>query len=123
MIEAHAKHAVAVAFACLAWAPAAHAHAMLEAAMPRVGSTVPNAPNAVVLTYSQAVEPAFSKVEVTDEAGTHEETGAPHTDGGDPRKLAVGLGVLTAGTYKVSWHVTSVDTHKTQGNFSFTVAP
>jgi methionine-rich copper-binding protein CopC len=29
---------------------------------------------------------------------------------------------LAAGTYTVIWHVTSVDTHKTQGKFQFTVA-
>ena len=29
---------------------------------------------------------------------------------------------LTPGTYTVNWHVTSVDTHKTEGNYKFTVA-
>jgi methionine-rich copper-binding protein CopC len=30
---------------------------------------------------------------------------------------------LSAGTYRVTWHAVSVDTHKTQGSFTFTVAP
>jgi methionine-rich copper-binding protein CopC len=28
---------------------------------------------------------------------------------------------LPSGTYKASWHVLSVDTHTTEGDFSFTV--
>jgi methionine-rich copper-binding protein CopC len=35
--------------------------------------------------------------------------------------LSVQLPKLVPGTYTVSWHVTSVDTHKTEGNFQFTV--
>jgi hypothetical protein len=30
---------------------------------------------------------------------------------------------LMPGVYQVHWHVISVDTHRTEGNFSFTVAP
>ncbi len=104
-------------------ASAAQAHAFLDSAAPRVGSTIQNAPREVVLTFTQSVEPAFSKIEVTDKAGTHEETGAAHTMGSDPSKLEVAIGALTAGSYVVSWHITSVDTHKTQGKFKFTVSP
>ena len=47
----------------------------------------------------------------------------PHVDAADPTLLHVSVKLLTAGTYKVHWHVLSVDTHRTEGNFSFTVAP
>jgi hypothetical protein len=30
---------------------------------------------------------------------------------------------LTPGTYRVSWRVVSVDTHPTEGNFTFTIKP
>jgi len=30
---------------------------------------------------------------------------------------------LTPGHYKVSWHVVSVDTHRTEGSFSFDIQP
>jgi methionine-rich copper-binding protein CopC len=33
----------------------------------------------------------------------------------------VGLKALPPGTYQVHWRVLSVDTHKTEGNFSFSV--
>jgi methionine-rich copper-binding protein CopC len=35
--------------------------------------------------------------------------------------MRLGVGTLPPGNYTVSWHVTSVDTHKTQESFSFTV--
>jgi methionine-rich copper-binding protein CopC len=37
--------------------------------------------------------------------------------------LAVPVKPLAAGVYTVLWHATSVDTHKTEGHFTFTVAP
>ncbi len=35
--------------------------------------------------------------------------------------MHLSVGILAPGNYTVKWHVTSVDTHKTQGSFSFTV--
>ena len=46
-----------------------------------------------------------------------------HPDEKDAKELIVSLPDLPAGTYKVVWHVLSVDTHKTQGDFKFTVQP
>ena len=44
----------------------AHAHAHLRQAEPPVGGTVQRAPAPVDLTFSEAVEPRFSTVAVTD---------------------------------------------------------
>ena len=46
--------------------------------------------------------------------------GAPVTQNGG-RALVVALKKLQPGTYTVDWQVTSVDTHKTKGRFTFTV--
>jgi hypothetical protein len=35
--------------------------------------------------------------------------------------MAISLRVRGPGTYRVNWHVLSVDTHTTEGNFTFTV--
>jgi methionine-rich copper-binding protein CopC len=110
-----------VFFAC--GATPAMAHAFLESASPRVGSAVPAAPAEVVLTFTQGIEPAFSRIEVLDASGTSVQAGAAHTEGGDPTKFGVALGKVGAGVFTVIWHVTSVDTHKTQGKFHFTVGP
>ena len=35
--------------------------------------------------------------------------------------MRIGVGRLAPGSYSVTWHALSVDTHKTQGSFGFTV--
>jgi methionine-rich copper-binding protein CopC len=97
---------------------AAEAHAFLDHAEPRVGSTVPTAPREVILFYSQNLEPAFSSVEVSDANGARVDQGKPKINAGVMR---VGLKQLPPGTYKVRWQVLSVDTHTTEGSFSFHV--
>jgi copper resistance protein C len=115
-----------LALACVLASPplaSAFAHALLQLASPSVGGTVRVAPGAVALTFSEEVEPRFSSIEVTDAAGHAVTSGAAHAEAGDARHLLVGLARLAPGTYRVVWHVTSVDTHKTEGSFTFTVAP
>jgi methionine-rich copper-binding protein CopC len=97
---------------------AAHAHAFLDHASPLVGSTVPSAPRDVSLTFTQNLESAFSSVQVTDANGGRVDQGKPQIGGNTMR---VGLKSLSQGTYRVRWHVLSVDTHKTEGSFSFRV--
>jgi methionine-rich copper-binding protein CopC len=106
--------------ACLCVAMPARAHAFLDGAVPRVGSEIQGAPAEVVLHFTQGVEPDFSSIEVQDNAGASVTAGAPHS-AGDPTNFAVPLKKLAPGTYTVIWHATSVDTHKTQGKFHFTV--
>jgi methionine-rich copper-binding protein CopC len=97
---------------------AAHAHAVLQSANPLVGGTAANAPRDVSLTFSQNIESAFSSVEVTDANGARVDQGKPQISGNTMR---VGLKSLAQGTYRVRWHVLSVDTHKTEGSFTFRV--
>jgi copper resistance protein C len=111
-----------VAFAATALVcGAAFAHAFLDHAVPAVGATVATAPAEVTLWFTQPLEPAFSGVAVTSAAGARIDTGPATIDPTDPQELHVRLNPLPPGTYKVSWHVVSVDTHRTTGDFSFTV--
>ena len=96
----------------------AQAHAFLDHAEPRVGSTVPTAPRELALFYTQNLEPAFSSVEVSDGNGARVDLGKPTISASTMR---VGLKPLPPGTYRVRWHVLSVDTHTTQGSFTFHV--
>jgi methionine-rich copper-binding protein CopC len=103
----------------IALAPvAAQAHAFLDHASPLVGSTVPAAPHEVVLTFTQNLEPAFSTAQVTDSSGARVDQGKAQVSG---NTMTVGLKALGAGSYKVHWHALSVDTHTTEGAFTFTV--
>jgi copper resistance protein C len=107
--------------ACLA-GQVAFAHAFLDRASPAVGSEVSGSPPALNLTYTEPVEPLFSTVQVTDASGARVDEGKPTTQE-DGHILVVRLKILPPGTYSVAWYVTSVDTHKTEGHFTFTVKP
>jgi methionine-rich copper-binding protein CopC len=97
---------------------AAHAHAFLDHASPLVGSTVASAPREVALTFTQNLEAGFSSVEVTDANGARVDQGKAQVS---RNSMRVGLKSLSPGTYRVRWHALSVDTHKTEGSFTFSV--
>jgi methionine-rich copper-binding protein CopC len=96
----------------------ASAHAMLDHAEPRVGNKVAAAPRQVTLWFTQKLEPAFSALTVTNAAGQRVDTGKTRVSGS---QMSVSLRPGGTGTYHVNWHVLSVDTHTTEGNFTFQV--
>jgi methionine-rich copper-binding protein CopC len=75
----------------------AFAHALLRSAEPAVGATVKTAPQNL-------------------------DQGRVQGDPSDGKRLIVPLKPLKPGVYTVIWHAVSVDTHKTEGRFRFTVA-
>ncbi len=113
---------ITLAAGCALLASPAFAHAFLKTASPAVGSTVSQPPSQVLINFTEAVEPRFSTITVQTAQGAQVQTGKPHLVGGDAH-LAVALKPLQPGTYTVIWHATATDTHKTEGKFTFTVAP
>ncbi|MGC1446358.1 MAG: copper resistance CopC family protein [Xanthobacteraceae bacterium] len=99
-------------------APAAYAHAHLDHAVPAVGSTVSTAPTEVSLFFTQNLESAFSSVTVTDANGADVGQGKAEISSNTMR---VGLKPLNPGSFTVHWHAVSVDTHTTEGTFSFQI--
>ena len=99
-------------------ATVARAHAFLDHAEPRVGSTVEPAPHELSLSFTQDLEPAFSSVEVRDASGTKVDQGKARISASSMR---IGLKPLPPGSYTVHWRALSVDTHKTEGSFNFHV--
>ena len=97
---------------------AADAHAMLDHAEPRVGNKVSSPPHEVTLWFTQKLEPAFSSITVTNAAGQRVDSGKTRVNG---NQMSVSLKGGGTGTYHVNWHVLSVDTHRTNGSFSFQV--
>jgi copper resistance protein C len=110
-----------IGFALLSQAAPAFAHAFLERANPPVGSAIATSPPQLAITFTEGVEPLFSTIEVHGQNGAVVSVGAPRVAPDNNRILSVQLPKLPQGTYTVSWHVTSVDTHRTEGNFQFTV--
>jgi len=94
------------------------AHAFLDHAEPRVGNKVATPPREVTLWFTQKLEPAFSSMTVTNAAGQRVDTGKPRVSG---NQMSVSVRSGGAGTYRVNWRVLSVDTHTTDGNFTFQV--
>jgi len=97
----------------------AFAHAFLDHADPKVGSTVSTSPAAITIVFTEGVEPKFSRIEVFDENGRKLDTRGLEHPKGD--QLVVALPPLKPGKYKVHWSAVSVDTHATEGTFDFSV--
>lgn len=102
-------------------ASTAHAHARLESSAPQAGSTVASAPKQVRLKFNEALEPAFSKIRLTD--AKNAEIALPRTevDKADQTVMAAPLPVLGSGTYHVQWTTMTHDGHKAKGEFTFQV--
>jgi methionine-rich copper-binding protein CopC len=96
----------------------ATAHAMLDHAEPRVGNKVAAPPREVTLWFTQKLEPAFSSITVTNAAGERVDAGKTRVSGS---QMSVSLRPGGTGTYHVTWRVLSVDTHRTDGSFTFQV--
>jgi len=98
------------------------AHAFLKDAEPGVGSTVQTSPSEVRIRFTEKIEPTLSRIQVFDASGKEVDKRDVHLDHFDGTLLHVSLPRLGAGTYKVLWRVVSIDTHVTNGDFTFRVA-
>ena len=99
-------------------ATAASAHAALAGASPAQGSTVQNAPNQVVLTFTEGVRPIQGKVRVIAPDGSRADSGEPKTSG---QQLIIPLHGSAQGTYLVTYRVLSADSHPVSGAFTYNV--
>jgi copper transport protein len=109
--------------AALALPAAAAAHAALLAMTPSAAGVVNRPPAQVSLRFSEAVEPRFAVLSVTDVNGTQRTSGPPHRSPTNPNVLVVPLQQLRQGWYLVYWRVISVDGHPVRGAFTFAVGP
>ena len=99
--------------------PAAFAHTAPVTMTPPADSTVSSPPN-VTINFSGALEPKFSSITVTNAAG-HVVNKEPSAVGADTKVMTVPLPPLPPGVYTVHWVGVSTDTHRSQGDYKFTV--
>jgi methionine-rich copper-binding protein CopC len=111
---------VALSAALLVAVPAAFAHAHPKTMTPAPDSTGPS-PATVSITFSEAIEPKFSSLSVTDEKGKQCNTATSAPVAGDPTTLTLALPTLPAGVYIVHWVNVAVDGHRLAGEYKFTV--
>jgi len=121
--RARAACVLFAAAAALALPAAAWAHAALVRTVPTASVVVNRPPPVVLLTYTEAVEPRFAAVSVTNAAGDSVRAGNPRRSASDPKTLVVPLRRVPQGWYLVYWRVISVDGHPVRGAFTFAVGP
>ena len=105
-----------VAMLCLVAGPA-FASAHLVRSTPANGAKV-KAPRRIVLTFSEALEPAFSGAMVLDQDG-HNLTGEPVRFSG--RTMSLRPQRLEPGRYLLSWHSVGHDGKRRDGRVHFIV--
>jgi methionine-rich copper-binding protein CopC len=103
-------------------APEAHAHAFLVKSSPAVGSVTTH-PGTLSLEFTEPIELTFSGADILNASGMCIMTEQFRFADGGHKVLVAVLPVLTLGTYHVRWHAVSTDTHRTEGDFAFTVKP
>jgi methionine-rich copper-binding protein CopC len=102
-------------------AVAAWAHSFPEQESPSAGSTLSDPPAQVTIKYEAPIEKLFASLVVLNSAGQNQAAGKPQVSP-DGWKLSVPVNKLPPGEYTVQWNVVCIDTHHTQGSYSFTVA-
>jgi len=108
------------AIAALA-AAGAQAHAKLESSEPQAAATLDSAPKQIRLKFNEALEPAFSKIKLTDASNTDLPLAPTKVDAVDPSAMTAPAPALRAGVYHVQWSTMTHDGHKAKGDFVFTV--
>ena len=97
--------------------------ALLDHGEPGVGLTVTGPVRELRLYFNQSVLVAASNVQVRNSAGGAIPTTRPVGDTSSQQIVIVRFGrVLPPGTYRVSWHVVSIDQVPASGAYRFTVS-
>lgn len=115
-ISAAALMAIVVSNPIMSWA-----HSFPEKENPSAGQKVTSPPSEVVIDFDAPVEKLFAKLEVTGSDGRDLAVGTPQVSD-DGIRLSVKLGTLKPGDYTVKWAVVCIDTHHTEGSYTFSVA-
>lgn len=110
-----------LACALMLGAGVASAHSGLKRAEPAVNSSLKRAPAEIRLQFTEQLEPAYSSVTVEDKKGQRVDNDDARVDPANASLLRVSLKQLVPGTYTVIWRVLSVDTHVTDGRYTFKV--
>ena len=116
-----AKTILFISIFALAATSLAQAHAFLDHAQPRVGSTVSEPPPRVKIWFTEELEGAFSKIKVYDAGKQEIDKKDVKVDPSDKAVMTVSLPKLGPGIYKVEWSAVAVDTHHTTGTYTFEV--
>ncbi|ANS66418.1 hypothetical protein SLINC_4194 [Streptomyces lincolnensis] len=104
----------------LATAGPASAHAALTGSDPQQGVVVDKAPTQVSLTFSEQVSLSADSLRVLDPKGKAVQNGTPTNLSGTTYAVRLHSG-LPDGTYTVTYHVVSADSHPVAGAYTFSI--
>lgn len=104
-------------------APRTFAHAFVDHAVPAVGSTIRAAPSEIAVWFTQELEPAFCTIKLVDAKGDTIAAADRAVDPSARSILRLPVPSLMPGRYRVVWRVLSIDSHVTEGDYTFDVAP
>ena len=97
--------------------------AILDHAVPGVGLTVSGPVRELTLYFDLDVIAALSSVQVISSTGASIAASRPVNDPSDQQVVIVRLKrALPPGTYRVSWHVVTIDQRQASGAYLFTVS-
>jgi methionine-rich copper-binding protein CopC len=99
----------------------ASAHSFPESQTPSAGQKLASAPVEVTINFDAPIEKLFAKLEVTGADGRDEAAGAPQISD-DGRHMSVKVASLKPGEYTVKWAVVGIDTHHTEGSYTFSIS-
>lgn len=97
-------------------------HSFPDHSEPRVGWTVNKPPAQVRIWFDVPIEPIFSTIKVVDANGQQVDKQDGRVNPADHTVLEVSLPSLPPGKYRVFWNVISIDTHRTEGDYPFTIS-
>ena len=98
----------------------ASAHSFPESQTPSAGQKVSSAPAEVTINFDAPIEKLFAKLEVTGADGKNEAAGEPQISD-DGRHMSIKVAPLKPGDYTVKWAVVGIDTHHTEGSYTFSI--
>lgn len=122
-LSPRALRAARVTAACataLAFSSTAFAHALPTSREPAPNASV-SAPTQVTIHFSEPLEPAFSKITLTDANGGAAVAGASEVDPQDKQTMHLAVQTLAPGHYTVHWNAVASDGHRTHGDYAFIV--
>lgn len=99
----------------------ATAHTGLASSDPAKDATVTGSPDAIVLTFTEDINPSFANIVVSSADGRNWVSGSPRVEG-SRLTASVAADRPGNGEYTVGYRVVSADGHPVTGSFGFTIA-
>ena len=109
-----------VALTLTALAREASAHSFPQDQYPSAGQMLAAPPTEIRIKFDAPIEKLFAKLQVLDSEGKDHAIGAPEVSS-DGVLMTAKVEALKPGEYTVKWAVLGVDTHHTEGSYSFTI--